>query len=235
MRPKLLDLFCGAGLGTRGYAAYFDMTGVDIAPQPNYPFTFVQADALEYVAAHGHEYDIIHASPVCKGYSGAGVLAADNRKVYDLAISQVRSILRGIGKPYIIENVEGARWDMHAPITLCGSMWPELRVYRHRLFETWPEIMLTPYHAPHDDRTPPAGRGRSPKGFMSITSGGITGVTMAERFAAMGHSTVCATNKELNESFPPQFCEYIGARMIELMQMQAATAHRVEAIREMLG
>lgn len=222
--PKLLDLFCCAGGAARGYAkAGFDVTGIDIAYQKNYPFKFIQADALEYVAAHGHEYDIIHASPVCKGYSGAGVLAAEHRKQYALQIPDVRAALIATGKPYIIENVARARWDMISPIELCGCMFPELSTYRVRLFETHPQILFTPYHAPHTEAVLPAGRGRREGGkYFAITSGGITGVSQLERFQAMGHETICMTSKELNESIPPQFAEWIGRRMLALIAQEGA-------------
>lgn len=215
---KLLDLYCGAGGAARGYAAAgFDVTGVDIAPQPRYPFTFVQADALDYAAAYGHEYDLIHASPVCKGYSTAGVLAADNRKTYSLDIPHVRDVLERTGRPYVIENVVGARRHLRAPVMLCGSMFG-LKVYRHRLFETRPALLLTPYHAPHNDQTPPAGRGRSPRGFISITSGGITGVSVKERHAAFGYAEPVMTNTELNESIPPAFAEWVGRQMMQVLE-----------------
>ena len=67
---RLLDLFCGAGGAGMGYhrAGFDEIVGVDINPQPRYPFEFIQGDALEYVAEHGHEFDAIHASPPCQGY-----------------------------------------------------------------------------------------------------------------------------------------------------------------------
>lgn len=213
-RPRLLDLYCGAGGAARGYvAAGYDITGVDIAPQPNYPYAFVQADALQYAVEHGHEYDVIHASPICRGYSRARYLAAGNRKTWPLDIGRVRTVLRGLSRPYVIENVEGARKHMLEPIMLCGTMFG-LKVYRHRLFETYPTILLTPPHAPHNDKTPPAGKGRSPKGYISLTSGGIHGVTRQERFAAMGYDRVVMTNKELNDSVPPAYTEWVGRELM---------------------
>lgn len=217
-RMRLLDLYCGGGGAARGYDwAGFDVTGVDLYPQRNFPFKFIQADALDYLWNHGHEYDLIHASPVCKDYSVLRVAAGEHYKGHDRSIPEVRRYLQAVGKPYVIENVVGARRELIAPVMLCGSMFPGLRTYRHRLFETSPQILLAPPHEPHRDKTPPAGRGKSPKGFFSIVAGGIPGVTQLERFQAMGHDTICMTNEELNQSIPPQFTHWIGTQMLALL------------------
>src|SRR3989304_1613315 len=114
---KLLDLFSGAGGGGVGSPrAGFEVVGVDIAMQKHYPFEFHQADALEYLAAHGHEFDVIHASPPCQGYSRlAFVRNMDN---YPRIIEQLRDLLLQTVKPYIIENVPDA--PLINPLTLCG-------------------------------------------------------------------------------------------------------------------
>lgn len=133
-KMKMLDLFCcegGAGMGY--HMAGFDVTGVDVEQQPRYPFAFVCDDALEYLAEHGGEYDAIHASPPCQAYSH---LTPDAHKSkYPKLIPQLREMLQQLGKPYVIENVAGARHELENPVMLCGSMFG-LRTQRHRYFET---------------------------------------------------------------------------------------------------
>ena len=129
-----LDLFCCEGGAGMGYAlAGYAVTGVDIALQSRYPFTFVLCDALEYLEAHGHKYDLIHASPPCQGYSNLTPEAHKDK--YPKLIPALREILRRLGKPYVIENVAGARHELENPVMLCGSMFG-LRTRRHRWFET---------------------------------------------------------------------------------------------------
>jgi DNA (cytosine-5)-methyltransferase 1 len=143
--PRLLDLFCCAGGAARGYQmAGFHVTGIDNRKQPRYAGdTFVQADALEYVAEHGHEYDCIHASPPCQAYSEATPMA--HRSNHADLIEPTRELLQTSGKPYVIENVESARHLLHEPVMLCGSMFG-LHLWRHRYFEIWPRVfaLLSP-------------------------------------------------------------------------------------------
>ena len=140
-RPRLLDLYCCAGGAAMGYhLAGFDVVGVDIAFQKNYPFEFHQADALEFLAAHGHEFDAIHASPPCQTYSRTKTLHSNEHP--DL-VGPTREALDATGKPWVIENVVGA--PLINPLCLCGSEFdmiaPDvdgvpLKMIRHRLFES---------------------------------------------------------------------------------------------------
>ncbi len=150
--PSLLDLFCGGGGAAMGYsrAGFTEIVGVDNQPQKNYPFEFVQADALEYLTEHGHEFDAIHASPPCQGYSIMRNLPWLRDKEYPLLIDPVRELLEATGKPWVIENVMGA----HLPAGwLCGTMFG-LPFYRHRAFETnW--FWMQPGHGIHRNVIPP--------------------------------------------------------------------------------
>jgi DNA (cytosine-5)-methyltransferase 1 len=134
IKPRLLDLFCGAGGVAVGYSrAGFEVIGVDLRPQPNFPFQFIQADALSMNAEFLASFDAIHASPPCQAYSD---LAKRNRNgdKWPKLIEPVRGMLSETGLPYVIENVEGA--PLRNPTVLCGTMFKGLRVIRHRLFES---------------------------------------------------------------------------------------------------
>lgn len=135
---------------------------------------------------------------------------------YPRLIAPVRELLIATNRPFVIENVEGARAELRNPITLCGSMFPEIRTYRHRLFESNIPLAV-PYfcNGNHNDNTPPAGAGKSSKGYMAITSGGIRGVKKEESDAAIGISWM--TNNEKAESFPPQYTHWIGAQLMEYL------------------
>ena len=128
-KPRLLDLFCGAGGAAMGYhRAGFEVVGVDIKPQPHFPFEFHQVDALTYTL---DGFDAYHASPPCQRYSCA-VNLHNNRDSHPDLIDIVRNILLKTGKHYVIENVPGS--PLINPTQLCGSAFG-LRVRRHRLFE----------------------------------------------------------------------------------------------------
>ena len=130
---KLLDLFCGAGGAAVGYhRAGFDITGIDIKEQPNYPFEFIQSDVFELKEAFLGQFDVIHASPPCQAYSYSTVKHRNLGKRYPDLLERTRILLIESGKEYIIENVVGA--TLIKPLKLCGTMF-NLRVIRHRLFE----------------------------------------------------------------------------------------------------
>jgi DNA (cytosine-5)-methyltransferase 1 len=214
VRPKLLDLYSGAGGAAVGYhRAGFDVTGVDIRPMPRYPFAFHQADALEFLAEHGSEYDVIHASPPCQGYSVTSSMPWVPE--YPKLIEPVRAALKRTGRPYVIENVPGA--PLINPIILCGLMFG-LKVFRHRLFETSP-FMLGPAHSPH-----PSGTVTNSFRAYSSFDNGATHISMAghnfrrtDAVIALGGDCDWMTRDELAEAIPPAFTEYIGRRLMEIL------------------
>lgn len=133
-KPRILDLFCGAGGAAMGYSrAGFDVVGVDVVAQPNYPFAFTQADALEVLdgwdLAH-MGFMAVHASPPCPAHSSLNGWSGESTSP-DM-IPETRELLKATGLPYVIENVEGA--PLVNPVRICGQALG-LRVRRHRLFE----------------------------------------------------------------------------------------------------
>lgn len=215
-RPRLLDLFCCAGGAGMGYhRAGFDVVGIDIDPQPNYPFEFIQADALTLGADFLRKFDAIHASPPCQSYSDLAKRNGNADK-WPRLVEPVREILIGSGLPYIIENVEGA--PLLNPIVLCGTMFPGLRVIRHRLFEANFPIYPPP-HQPHpkvhtfDKRKAHFGKTDEWKDFVQVTGGG--NCTVAAARDAMGIEWM--TKLELNEAIPPIYTEFIGHELLRFM------------------
>ena len=223
IRPKLLDLFCGAGGAAMGYhRAGFDVIGVDVAPQPNYPYRFAQGDALSYLrllvaGRRVRAFDAIHASPPCQRYSDLAKRNGNADEWPDL-VGPVRDLLIETGLPYVIENVEGA--PLVDPVTLCGTSFPGLRVIRHRGFETnWPlsgpPCEPHPLVFTHDKRKAHYGRLDQDVSFVQVTGGG--NATVANKAAAMGIDWM--TGAELNEAIPPAYTEHVGRQLIKHLSM----------------
>jgi len=220
-KPRLLDLFCGAGGAAMGYArAGFEVVGVDLHPQPRYPFAFGRMDALDFFkwGRTVKDFDAIHASPPCQAYSDLAKRNG-NADTHPRLIEAVRDMLRATGKPYVIENVEGA--PLLNPITLCGTMFG-LRVLRHRLFES--NIPLTaPLHGRHplvytlDKRKAHYGKLDQDFAFVSVTGGGNCSVANAR--LAMGIDWM--TKAELNEAIPPAYTGFIGWHLLEAIEAHA--------------
>lgn len=197
------------------HRAGFEVLGVDIDPQPNYPFEFVQADVMtldpEWVAS----FDVIHASPPCQSYSDLAK-RNNNADEWPRLIEPVRELLIGTGRPYIIENVEGA--PLIDPVVLCGTMFPELRVIRHRLFESNVPLTAPPHPDKHplvfthDKRKAHYGKLDQDTSYVQVTGGG--NCTMRNAREAMGGIDWMKTKTELNESIPPAYAEHLGRQVL---------------------
>lgn len=217
---RLLDLFCCAGGSAVGYyRAGFDVFGVDNDPKPlrHYPFPHVCADALEYVAEHGNEFDAIHASPPCQFVTrAAGQWRKAGREYPDL-IQPMRQALKAPGCPYIIENVRGA--PLIDPVMLNGAMFG-LRVKRDRLFETnWP---IAPFILPPQERPIKEGRPfdvRRPGTFYPV--GHFSGVAAARE--AMGIDWM--TRAELAQAIPPCYTQWIGVQLRKYLDYLQEASH----------
>jgi len=222
MKPRLLDLFCGAGGAAMGYSrAGFDVVGVDINPQPNYPFQFHQADAvdvLESIRDGGHWlYEIghpaaVHASPPCQAYSQTQRLHGVE---HPELIAPVRRAIHSYGDmPYVIENVVGA--PLVNPVVLCGSSFG-LAVKRHRLFECDPFWLLAP-PCQHPTEKKYRTHARKDKGQWSpfvhvYGTGGGAGKDIDLWRWAMDVPWM-QTKAEIAEAIPPAYTQYIGEQLL---------------------
>ena len=205
------------------HRAGFDVVGVDIEPQPRYPFEFYQGDALAFVAERGHEFDAIHASPPCQAHTtmsnrwrGAGGKADEWLNL----IPATRERLEATGRPWVLENVPGAKAHMLAPIVLHGGMFG-LRVHRPRLFDS-SVLLLIPearqvtnplgiYGKHHDGRflfrRTDGTEQRAPK-------------TLAEAQDAMGMPW--ADWNGCREAIPPAYTEFIGRQLLDHLREAVA-------------
>ncbi len=208
-RPRLLDLFCGAGGAAMGYhRAGFDVVGVDIKPQPHYPFAFIQTDALVHLEEcvvpfrATPRFDAIHASPPCQHYIRGGLQGDDHPDL----LGRTRDLLQQTGLPWVIENVPGA--PMRPDAILCGSQFG-LSVRRHRWFEfSWSEPILT---LACDHSQPVHGVYGALHGQQGAWPGMLPD-TLKTRREALGIDWMNAS--ELAEAIPPAYTELIGHQLL---------------------
>lgn len=211
---RLLDLFCGAGGAATGYAlSGFDVVGVDRSPQPNFPYEFIQANALDVLADANFisGFDAIHASPPCQAYS----TQTRDKSKHERLIPEVRQALQATGKPYVIENVEGARSELIEPVRLCGSSFG-LDLRRHRYFESnVPLVGIECNHAWQTGRFHPLG----PQGRATGRRSSVVGVYGSHKYANERPVRQAAmrigwmSDRELTESIPPLFTEFLGRQL----------------------
>lgn len=220
MSLRALDLFCCAGGASMGlHRAGFEVVGVDIAPQPHYPFEFHQADALTYPL---DGFDFIWASPPCQRFSDLAKRNGNAEDWPDL-VDPIRQRLAACGAYYTIENVEGA--PLRRDLLLCGTMFPGLRVLRHRVFETnfgiaQPAHGRHPLVFTHDKRKAHYGEIDQDISFVQVTGGGNCSIANAR--AAMGIGWM--TKGEINEAIPPAYAEFIGRAAIAHIEAERAAA-----------
>jgi DNA (cytosine-5)-methyltransferase 1 len=214
--PRLLDLFCGGGGAAMGYhRAGFDVVGVDVVRQPDYPFSFVLGDALAYPL---HEFDVVHASPPCKPFTSAGNKDRGTARLFDPhsdCLTPTLARLARLTVPWIVENVVGAPMPADS-VTYCGSSFG-LAVRRHRLFAS--NVTLTAPPCEHDD-TPryqslewaarKVGKLASVVGVQGALQGGTD--TLELRRWAMGIDWL--PNDRLTQAIPPAYTEHIGRQII---------------------
>ena len=206
---RLLDLFCGAGGAAMGYhyAGFDEIVGVDIVPQPRYPFRFILLSALNFHTGPWDGWDLVHASPPCQPFTCLRSVF-DATKYQDL-IAVTRQRLQEIGAPYVIENVVGA--PVRPDLTLCANTFG-LRSYRHRIFEcSFPVVQ--PAHLPHVVRVNRRKQNRRAHwdagGFVTVT--GDIGRYVGP--AAMGIDWM--TGAELSQAVPPAYTKFIGKQFLE--------------------
>jgi len=227
-RPLALDLYSGAGgAGVGLYRAGFDVEGVDIKAQPNYPthrgMSFVQRDALSMPIEYLRRFSFVWASPPCQSHTAMKTM--HNAKAHDDLIPATRAMLRASGVLYVIENVQGA--PLEDPVTLCGTMFglgvPGAELRRHRGFEA--NFLIPRLECRHGLQSATiglyGGHVRNRKRREGSHARGVADFSVAEGYAAMGIDWMNLV--ELSESIPPAYAEYVGlAARAALLRSRAA-------------
>ena len=199
---KALDLFCGAGGASMGISRCgYEIVGVDVSPQPHYPFRFVCADAMTFPL---DGFDLIWASPPCQAFTVYRNNHKRVRRNHPDLVAATRQRLIHTGTPYIIENVPGA--PLHRPLLLCGTSFLELEVRRHRLFECSFPVTPRPCNHARLTRRKYPGSSNRPNG-RTVCNVGEWRVPIDQQRAAMGINWM--TMAELSQAVPPVYAEYI--------------------------
>lgn len=208
---SVLTLYSGAGGSGMGYhLAGFRVVGVDIAPQPWFPFEFIQGDAIEIVMDIGKDFDFIDASPPCQRHSALTKGTNHGRQYADF-LPQTRDVLTGLGVPFLIENVAGA--PLRKDLMLCGEMFG-LKVIRHRFFEVHGVKVPQPVHKQHRGRVAGMRHGVWYRGpYVAVYGDGGGKGSLRDWQDAMGMPWV-HDRKGIAEAVPPAYTEYIGKEIL---------------------
>lgn len=207
---KILDMYCGAGGASMGYSLAYPnahITGMDIRPQPDYPFDFIQQDCTLITIQQLQYYNLIHASPPCQAlttasnrWRGYGGIADNHSNLIPLTIQQ----LANSTIDYIIENVPGAKQYMPNPTVLRGGIFG-LQVDRPRLFISNRQLVKPRYHRLYDSI---GVYGALDGRLLSNTSGQYAPRSLDEAQRAMGIDWM--QWEQLKEAIPPAYTHYLG-------------------------
>lgn len=224
---KMIDLYCCAGGAAMGYhkAGFDEIIGVDIVDRPNYPFEFVKMDAFEFLrTADLSDVSFLHASPPCQCYSKLKHLSGNVEKwekTHVDLVAPTREALIKIGKPFVIENVEGS--PLINPIKLYGSQFPNLYTQRPRLFES--NISLKePVNPKVKHKTGKLGYGPAEDGFITVAGirpqRGMNEVQTRLYYGFALGGIDWMSLEELTQAIPPAYTEFIGKQIIEYLDIQ---------------
>jgi len=223
--PRLLDFCCKAGGTSMGYhMAGFNVVGIDIEPQPNFPFQFYVEDVMKIgdkqINGIRRNFDALAGSPPCQGF---GALKALAKQPKPEILIRVREIFEAADLPYIIENVPGA--PLIDPVQVCGSALG-LRVQRHRMFESNCDIEGTPCEHLWQDRDkrythiPNKLYEDYRSGVVSVAGRGdgshFQNQSQAEIWShAMGIDWM--NMEEMGQAIPPFFTWHLGKQLIKFI------------------
>jgi DNA (cytosine-5)-methyltransferase 1 len=208
-----MDTFCCAGgVGFGYYQAGFIPVGVDIEQQDNYPFLFVQMDAIEAIEQFVDCFDAIHASPPCQEYSVTKTL--HDNKYPDLLVP-TRNALKASGKPYIMENVPGS--PMLDYVKLRGDMFG-LRTLRVRYFES-NCLLIVPSYPKKKGTT--SGNGKKYSSFDDGYYVTVTGNNFRFTDGKVAMDIFWMTKRELTQSIPPAYSEFLGLQLMRYVNYES--------------
>jgi DNA (cytosine-5)-methyltransferase 1 len=217
-RLRVLDVGCGEGISSDGYATYFDVTGIDSNPKVarNYPYEFILGDALKLTPGDLREFDLVHLGGPCQPWSRMMACRPGSRERYTDLILPLRPVLRASGVPYVIENVEGA--PLEGATWLCAVAFGYPELIRHRGFESGNGFVIPPLHHPAHP-LPASKAGHWVPGTAMSIAGHVAPMWKARELMAV---TRKVTRDGLVEAAPAYMTAYVASHAAAYLSSREA-------------